>query len=78
MKNVMTIFGAIMFTSGILVGCGPSASDPCDCWNNKEGTSDFDAQLAKDCDEYESTLSYQEKLDRLGEIDSRGCVDYSK
>jgi hypothetical protein len=78
MKKIMTIFGAIMFTSGILVGCGPSASDPCDCWNNREGTSDFDAQLAKDCDEYESTLSYQEKLDRLGEIDSRGCVDYSK
>jgi len=76
MKKSMTIFGAIMFASGILVGCGPSASDPCDCWNNKEGTSDFDAQLAKDCDEYESNLSYQERLDRLGEIDRRGCVDY--
>ena len=51
MKKLMSIFLAIMITSGILVGCGPSASDPCDCFNNalKEGDSNFDAQLAKDC-----------------------------
>lgn len=71
-------FVIIFFALAILVGCGPSASDPCDCFNNalKEGDSDFDAQLAKDCKEIESNLSHEEYLDRLREIDRRGCVDY--
>ncbi len=72
------IFGVGILVVSLFSSCGPSASDPCDCFNNalKKGQKDFNQALDKECEEYESKLSYQEKLDRLGEIDRRGCVKY--
>ena len=50
---------------GILIGCsGSGASDPglCDCVKNalKVGTSSFDANLQKNCEDYALTLTESE------------------
>ena len=57
MKKIMTIFGAILFTSLLLTSCG-SKMTVCDCLKD-------DGSHKKECDDLGNSMSSSEMIEEL-------------
>ena len=77
MKRLLN-YTIILSLSLVVFGCSSSGPDYCDCINNEAQVVigiKMDEELAKECTEYDKTLTQKERQDRIQDAILRQCIN---